>query len=127
MDPHEKDASLYVPGAGLTMFRLIGGPQGLVDITPERKMVVTVPIAFEAAQYLITISTVSSDGKTNLGSSQVLANSCKTAPAKSECLLNTWRSMGATALPPGAYTLTAVVKDTASSRQEKYVVTFTVN
>jgi GWxTD domain-containing protein len=127
MDPHAKDASLYVPGAGLTLFRLIGGPQGMVDITPERKMVVTVPIAFDAAQYLITISTVSSDGKTNLGNSQVLANSCKTAAAKSECLVDSWRSVGATALPPGTYTFTAVVKDTASSTQKTYVVNFTVN
>jgi GWxTD domain-containing protein len=126
-DPHEKDASLYVPGAGPTLFRLIGGPQKIVDITPERKMVVTVPIAFDADQYLITISTVSSDGKTNLGNSQVLANSCKTAPAKSECLIDSWRSIGANALPPGTYTFTAVVKDTASSTQKTYVVNFAVN
>jgi GWxTD domain-containing protein len=127
MDPNEKDASLYVPKAGLTTFRLLGGPQGIVEITLERKMVVTLPIAFAANQYLITVSTVSSDGKANLGSSQVLANSCKTAPANSGCLIDSWRTIGSTALPPGSYTVTAVVKDTAGSTQKTYVVNFAVD
>ncbi len=127
MDPNEKDALLYVPKAGLTTFRLLGGPQGIVEITPERKMVVTLPIVFAANQYLITVSTVSANGAMNLGSSQVLANSCKTAPANSECLIDSWRTIGSTALPPGSYTVTAVVKDTAGTTQKTYVVNFAVD
>jgi GWxTD domain-containing protein len=127
-DPSEKDALLYVPKAGLTFFRLLqGSPLGIVEINAERKMAVTIPIAFEASQYLITTSTVSADGKTNLGNSQTLASSCKTTPAEAGCLKDNLRTMGKTPLPPGSYTFTAVVKDTSSSTQKTYVVNFTVN
>jgi GWxTD domain-containing protein len=127
-DPAEKDALLYVPKAGLTFFRLLqGSPPGIVEINAERKMAVTIPIAFDASQYLITTSTVSADGKINLGSSQTLASSCKTTPAEAGCLKDNLRTMGKTPLPPGSYTFTAVVKDTSSSTQKTYVVNFTVN
>jgi GWxTD domain-containing protein len=128
MDPSAKDALLYVPNAGPVIFRLLGGsPHDIVEINLDRTMVVTIPIAFDANQYLITASTLSLDGKTNLGSSQTLANSCKAAPAEAGCLNDTLRTMGTTPLPPGSYTFTAVVKDTASPTQKTYVVNFTVN
>jgi len=127
-DPSEKDALLYVPKAGPTFFRLLqGSPPGIVEINAERKMAVTIPIAFDASQYLITTSTVSADGKTNLGNSQTLASSCKTTPAEAGCLKDNLRTMGKTPLPPGSYTFTAVVKDTSSSTQKTYVVNFTIN
>lgn len=127
MDPSEKDALLYVPGAGRVIFRFLAGSTGVlgVGVDPERKMAVTVPIEFDASQYLITVSIISTDGKTNLGSSQ-LASSCKASPTELGCVKDTLRTTGTTP-PPGSYTYTAVVKDTASSAEKTYVVGFTVN
>ncbi len=128
MDPSVKDARLYVPKAGPTVFRSIGGsPETLVEITPERKMIVTIPIPFEAAQYLITASTVSADGKTNLGTSQTLANSCRTSPGDPGCLKGSLRTTGTVAVPPGVYTFTGVIKDTGGSTEKTVVVHFAVN
>jgi hypothetical protein len=104
-----------------------GGPRAAVKIGTDRKMTVTIPIAFEAHQYLITATTTSEDGQTNLGSSQILVNSCTAAPGQTGCLQDRFSTMGAVALPPGNYAFTGVVKDTGGSTQKTYVVHFTVN
>jgi GWxTD domain-containing protein len=127
MDPAEKDPLLFVPRAGITVFRSLGaGPQAVVEITGNQRMAVTIPIAFEAGQYLISTSTVSTDGKTNLGNTQTLANSCKVAPRDSACLKDSLRTVGTVEVPSGSYTLTAKIKDTASTTEKTYVVNFSV-
>jgi GWxTD domain-containing protein len=131
MDPAEKDALLSIPpGAPALVQPLIGrgaNAQAIVKVGLDRKITVSIPIPFEANQYLITGSTVSADGTTNLGNFQVLANSCKSVAKAVGCLEGNFDTPGAVALPPGSYTLTAVVKDTASSTSKTYVVNFTVN
>jgi GWxTD domain-containing protein len=91
------------------------GAHAIVIMLADRRMRVTIPIEFEARQYLITESTTTADGKT-LPGSQSLVTSQESVT-----------TMGAIPLPPGFYTFTAVVKDTASSNEKTYVVSFTVN
>jgi GWxTD domain-containing protein len=90
------------------------GSQAAVVILPDRSILVTIPFEFSARQYLVSISAVSSDGKTSWSNTnrQVTSN-------------NGSLTVGL-ALPAGSYTLKAVVKDSASSTEKTYVVNFSV-
>jgi hypothetical protein len=92
------------------------GAQAAVIILSNRTILVSVPFEFPAGQYAINISTISSDGKTAWSKSTTEANR---GNPKSLAL-------GAPALPPGSYTMKALVKDTAGPTQKAYVVNFSV-
>ena len=122
MDPREKEALASLP-LSLPLFRSSGfGPQAAVAMVADRRMLVTVPFEFQAKQYSIGVSVVSSEGKTVWENSTTEENHC--APS---CPGNYTRTMGYPAIAPGSYTLTAVVKDAEGSEQKTYVVHFTVN
>jgi GWxTD domain-containing protein len=105
-EPHE--SSVFLSGSG---------PQAVVAILPKRSiMLVTIPLEFPTEQYSIFVTTISADGKT-VWSNHVDANRGNTNSV----------TIGAPALTPGSYKLTAAVKDRASSKQKTYVVNFSVN
>jgi len=105
-EPHE--SSVFLSGSG---------PQAVVAIHPDHStMQVTIPLEFPADQYSISVTTISADGKT-VFSNHMDANRGNTNSV----------TIGAPALAPGSYKLTAAVKDPASSQQKTYEVNFSVN
>jgi GWxTD domain-containing protein len=127
MDPNEKDALLFVPKAGITVYRLLGGSgKAILEITPDRKMQVTIPFEFHAKEYLVTLSALSQDGQPMWSKSELIANPCEPGPLEAACLENNPRKMTSYAPSPGSYTLKVLVKDTVSLAQNTYVVNFFV-
>jgi hypothetical protein len=97
-----------------TVFLSGSGPRAAVVVLANRKMLVTIPFGSRTAHYSISVSTVSSDGKT------VWSNHVQESSNSGSL------TMGAPVLAPGSYTLTALVKDTDGSTQKTYVVNFSV-
>jgi GWxTD domain-containing protein len=90
------------------------GSQAAVVILADRRILITIPFESPAKQYLVNISAVSSDGKTSWSNTNRKVTS------------NNGSLTVRTALPAGSYTLTASVKDTATSTEKTYVVNFSV-
>ena len=90
------------------------GSQAAVVILPGHRILITIPFESPAKQYLVNISAVSSDGKTSWSNTNRRVTS------------NNGSLTEGTVLPAGSYTLTASVKDTASSTEKTYVVNFSV-
>ncbi len=127
MDPNEKNALLFVPKAGITVFRNLGnGPKAVVEVTVENNIAVTVPIEFDAKQYRIASATVSANGKTVWSDLQATFDSCKAEPLKVGCVKDSARYKDGTVFAPGSYVHTIIVKDAAGSATKTYTVNFTV-
>lgn len=124
-DPNAKSASVGVIG-GLIYSSTGPGAHATASLRSDGVMTVTVPIEFDANQYLITSKTVKADG-TSIGTAQALAVSCKTMPNDTGCVGDKFETHGPNRLPPGAYTLTMAVKDAGSSTEKSYVVRFSVH
>jgi GWxTD domain-containing protein len=107
---------------GNSVFLSGSGPQVAVVILADRRMLVTIPFEFQAKQYSVGVTAVSAEGKTVWQNSTTEENHCGNG-----CPSNETRTLSYPAIPPGSYTLTAVVRDTAGSAQKTYVVHFTVN
>jgi GWxTD domain-containing protein len=106
-DAAPQQNSVFVSGSG---------SQAAVVILANRTMLVTIPFEFTAGRYRISISTISTDGKT------VWSNHSDSDRGDTNSL-----TMSAPALPLGSYRLTAEVKDPEGAQQKTYVVNFTVN
>lgn len=127
MDPNEKNALLFVPKAGITMFRnLRDGPKAVVEVTVENNIDVTVPLEFDAKQYLIASATVSANGKVVWSDLRRTYHSCKAAPLEAGCVNDRVRYKDATVFAAGSYVHTVMVKDAAGSATKTYTVNFTV-
>ncbi len=127
-DPNEKEAAFF--GSARTFSSAGPGQQAVVGIGIDRTMQVVIPIEFEARQYEVALSTVSTDAKTNQWRPQSelsLHSSCKAAPSEPGCLESIMRTSGTIPIPAGSYVFTAVVKDTGGTTEKTYVVNFTVN
>jgi GWxTD domain-containing protein len=102
------------PGEQQSVFLSGPGSQAAVVIRPDRHILATIPFEFSAKQYLVSISAVSSDGKTSW------SNNNRQVTSSDGSL-----TVGFV-LPAGSYTLKALVKDTASPAEKTYVVNFSV-
>ena len=140
--PYEQWRYRYIEGIGNDVtaeftdrtgtgdYRMTWDPAGaIVQITPDREMLVSIPLAFPAARYSITGVTRSANGEVNRFSSG--ASVCETAPGDPGCLREPVFRIGRSGpahfvLPPGTYTLDVVVKDAEGSRQSGYTVNFVV-
>jgi hypothetical protein len=103
-----------------------------VTITSDGKMLVRIPIEFEAQQYEITGRTRRSDTGATVKVFQHMVSLCKVAPGTVDCLERPVFQPGAaitsSATPePGSYVFEATVKDRAGSAQKTYTVNFTVD
>jgi hypothetical protein len=107
-----------------TVFRSDGaGAPALVVVTAERMLVVAIPYGINAKQYDVrTAIARSPDGK-NLGESATLTHPCESGGCPN---MDDYITITPSMKPPGSYTLTATVKDVASSNQKTYVVNFVV-
>jgi GWxTD domain-containing protein len=127
-DPREKEG----PGqpGGRVFLSTEPGAQVTVEITSDRRMVVSIPIDFEAKQYLITGATRAPDGRKKWF--RAVAILCKDAPGQLGCLERPLFQPGfphieSAPLEPGSYEFEGVVKDSGGPNQKTYTVKFYVN
>jgi GWxTD domain-containing protein len=125
MDPSEKETILRRP------FRFSSpGPgwQATVEITHDRRMLVSVPIDFDAPQYSITGTTRSADGSGSRVEFTAGVSLCKNSPGTLGCLAQPmFHVNGTRQIEPGDYEFQAIVKAPAGAREKTYTVHFQVN
>ena len=107
------------------------GARVTVEITSDRRMLVRIPIEFEAQQYEITGRTRRSDTGATVKVFQHMVSLCKVTPGTADCLERPVFQPGvavtSSATPePGSYVFEATVKDSAGGAQKTYTVNFTV-
>ncbi len=95
-------------------------------------MLVSVPIDFNAKQYLILGTTRASDGRTSRIEFRAVVSLCKNSPGVPACLEKPVfhpdpAAPGKAALDPGSYIFNAIVRDLAGVAEKTYVVHFEVN
>src|SRR6185312_8334813 len=94
------------------------GSKVTLEITPDRRMLLSIPIDFDAKQYSITGATLASAGRTSRIEFRAVVSLCKNPPGAFDCLEQpVFRPgplvMDKTALDPGSYIYKAIVKDLA--------------
>lgn len=128
MDPNEKNALLFVPRAGVTVFRLLGGSgNAVLEVGPDRKMQASIPFEFQAKEYLFTLSAAQQDGQAMWSKSELVRNTCGTGNAEPSCAQNYPHKMTTYAPSGGSYTITVEVRDNESPTHRSYTAVFTVN
>jgi len=124
-DPSEKETILRRP------FRFSSpGPgwQASVEITHDRKILVSIPIDFDAPQYSITGTTRSADGHISQVEFTGGVSLCKNSPGTLGCLDRPmFHFTGTRQIEPGSYEFQAIVKAPAGAREKTYTVHFEVN
>jgi GWxTD domain-containing protein len=132
-DPHEKYTVPFVPGqsGGQVFVSPEPGKKVTVEITPDRRMLINIPLDFDAAQYIISGSTRASDGRKDLGDFTAVWSLCQDSPQEFGCLVRPVFQpdspfYGRTLLEPGSYVFDAVVKDRAGVIKKTYSVSFSV-
>jgi GWxTD domain-containing protein len=133
-DPYEKDTAPYSPGqsGGRVFSSTAPGTQITVEITPNRRMLVSIPIDFDAKQYSITGAIHASDGGNPLGEFTAVLSLCRNSSGEFGCLERqvfqpSPAVIGGNPLEPGSYVFDAVVKDRAGLIQKTYTVSFYVD
>jgi len=127
MDPNAKDALHQIPN---NVF--VSGETGAhvsVEITPERRMLASIPVGSVPGHYSVDSRTTRlSDGTTI--SEHMELNVCK-SPGETGCLTQPEYRSGSSVvnrvLEPGAYQYTVVIKDQAGATLKTYTVNFIVN
>jgi GWxTD domain-containing protein len=140
MDPHEKETTPNIPQAGgsqqsqphAIFVSQEPGSKATVAITPDRRMVISVPVDFDAKEYSITGTTRASDGRISRTEFTAVVSLCKNSPGALACLERPVFYAGPSdgdnsALDPGSYTFNAMVKDLAGTVEKTYTVNFDVN
>jgi GWxTD domain-containing protein len=128
LDPFGHNA----PDPSLPTFTSTGpGAQATVQITTDRKMLIRIPLDFEAKQYEIYGRTRRSDTGAVVRTFSEMVSLCKDAPGIAGCLERPVYQpgqplAGPIALEPGSYVFEAIVKDTAGTVQKTYTVNFSV-
>jgi GWxTD domain-containing protein len=139
-DPSEKDALLAVPGwlpekltvsRGRVFASAEPGSRVTVEITSDRRMLVGIPIVFEAKQYEITGRTRRSDTGATVRVFQDVLSLCKDAPGTVGCLERpVYQPVPAPTEPAtleaGSYVFEATVGDRTGTVQRTYTVNFSV-
>ena len=129
LDPSEKDALNVVlgPSGGHVFASSEPGARVTVMITSDRRMLIRIPIDFEAKQYDIYGRTLRADTGAVVRVFEEMRSLCKDAPGTAGCLsLPVFQPVPAAILEPGSYVFAAVVKDRAGTTLKTYTVNFTV-
>jgi len=104
------------------------GWQATVEITHDRRMLVSIPIDFDAPQYSITGTTRSADGSGSRVEFTAGVSLCKNSPGTLGCLAQPmFHFTGTRQIEPGDYEFKAIVKAPAGAREKTYTVHFRVN
>jgi GWxTD domain-containing protein len=128
-DPNEKNALSGAPNPfGPVFTSSEPGARVTVVITSDRKMLVRIPIDFEAKQYDIYGRTRRADTGATVRVFQEMRSLCKDAPGTAGCLERpVYQPVPAATLEPGPYVFEATVRDSAGTVQKTYTVKFTVD
>jgi hypothetical protein len=128
LDPSGKNAMLGAPNPiGPVFTSSEPGARVTVTITSDRKMLIRIPIDFEAKQYDIYGRTRRSDTGATVSVFEDAPRSCKDAPGTTGCLERpVFQPFPAVTLEPGPYAFEATVKDHAGTTVKTYTVNFTV-
>jgi GWxTD domain-containing protein len=128
LDPSGKNAMLGTPGPfGPVFTSTEPGARVTVVITSDRRMLIRIPIDFEARQYDIHGRTRRSDTGATVSVFEDAPRLCKDAPGTTGCLERpVFQPVPAVTLEPGPYVFEATVKDSAGTVQKTYTVQFTV-
>jgi GWxTD domain-containing protein len=103
------------------------GARVTVEITSDRRMLIGIPIDFEARQYDIYGRTRRADTGATVSVFEDRTRLCKDAPGTPGCLERpVYQPFPAATLEPGSYVFAATVKDSAGTVQRTYTVKFTV-
>jgi GWxTD domain-containing protein len=129
LDPNEKDALNFVLGpSGSHVFASTElGSRVTVTIPSDRRMLIRIPLDFEAKQYDIYGRTRRSDTGATVRVFEDAPRLCKDAPGTTGCLDRpVFQPLPDVPLEPGPYVFVATVKDRAGTGQKTYTVNFTV-
>jgi len=102
------------------------GAKAAVDVTPDRRIEVSIPIEFDAKEYSITGRVLASDAQTSRLEFRSTVTLCKNSPGTLGCLerpvFHSDLALGKAALDPGSYVFNAIVKDLSGiGKDERYV------
>ena len=128
LDPSGNNAMLGTPGPfGPVFTSSEPGARVTVVITSDRKMLIRIPIDFEAQQYDIYGRTRRADTGATVRVFEDAARLCKDAPGTTGCLARpVFQPRSAVTLEPGPYVFEGTVKDSAGTIVKTYTVNFTV-
>src|SRR5271157_4777062 len=128
LDPSGKNALIGAPNPfGPVFTSSEPGTRVTVTITSDRRMLIRIPIDFEAKQYDIYGRTRRADTGAVVSVFEDAPRMCKDAPGATGCLARpVFQPLPAGTLEPGKYIFDAVVKDRAGTAQKSYTVNFTV-
>lgn len=127
-DPTEKNALSGAPNPfGPVFTSSEPGARVTVTITSDRRMLIRIPIDFEAKQYDVYGRTRRADTGATVSVFEDAPRLCKDAPGATGCLPRPmFQPLPAGPLEPGKYVFEAAVKDRAGTTQKSYTVNFTV-
>jgi GWxTD domain-containing protein len=108
------------------------GSKVTVKITSDRRMLLSIPIDFDAKQYSITGTAREFAGRTSPLEFRAVVSLCKNLPGAPGCLGRPVyqpdaSALGRAALEPGSYILNVTVKDLAGVIEKTYTVQYDVN
>jgi GWxTD domain-containing protein len=128
LDPSGNNAMLGTPGPfGPVFTSTEPGARVTVVITSDRRMLIRIPIDFEATQYQIYGRTRRADTGAIVSVFEDVTRLCKDAPGTTGCLERpVFQPLRAVTLEPGPYAFVATVKDSAGITVKTYTVNFTV-
>ena len=128
LDPSGNNAMLGAPNPfGPVFTSSEPGARATVVISSDRKMLIRIPIEFEAGQYDIYGRTRRADTGATVSVFEDAPRLCKDAPGTTGCLPRpVFQPFPAVTLEPGSYVFEATVKDRAGTVLKTYTVNFSV-
>ena len=128
LDPSGNNAMLGAPNPfGPVIPSSEPGARAIVVISSDRKMLIRIPIDFEAGQYDIYGRTRRADTGATVSVFEDAPRLCKDAPGTTGCLPRPeFQFYPAVTLEPGSYVFEATVKDRAGTVLKTYTVNFSV-
>jgi GWxTD domain-containing protein len=103
------------------------GTQAAVIITGSHKLMMTVPLDFDASEFLVEESVTDADGKAVWSNTSKTVSPCRKPNDKGGCLNTTLHLSQINAPSLGSYTFTAQVRDASGATKKSYMVNFSVN
>jgi GWxTD domain-containing protein len=128
LDPSGNNAMLGAPNPfGPVFTSSEPDARATVVISSDRKMLIRIPIEFEAGQYDIYGRTRRADTGATVSVFEDAPRLCKDAPGTTGCLPRpVFQPFPAVTLEPGSYVFEATVKDRAGTVLKTYTVNFSV-
>ncbi|MCW5982613.1 MAG: GWxTD domain-containing protein [Bryobacteraceae bacterium] len=129
IDPLVKEVKPYAPGqfGGDVFYSTEPGARVAVEVMPDRRILVSAPIDFDAVEYLITGTVRSRDGRVEAVLERRVSL-CRASPNQFGCLTQPLlQTYAQHRLSAGSYVFEVVVKDLSGPARKDYAINFRVN